>query len=82
MVWLTARPTSYIFTRKEVPPYYAGKKLSIPLTAGTQLLYLCTQGSASISSLTAGTHLVEAYIALYVWSRTCMYILVDQSLQQ
>ena len=27
--------------------------------------------------LTVGTHLVEAYIALSFWSRTCTYILVD-----
>ena len=27
--------------------------------------------------LTVGTYLVEAYIALSFWSRTCMYILVD-----
>ena len=26
---------------------------------------------------TVGTHLVEAYVALSFWSRTCMYILVD-----
>ena len=27
--------------------------------------------------LTVGTHLVEAYVALSFWSRTCTYILVD-----
>src|SRR4051812_32515244 len=27
--------------------------------------------------LTVGTHLVEAYVALLFWSRTCTYILVD-----
>ena len=29
--------------------------------------------------LTVGTHLVETYVALSFWSRTCMYILVDRS---
>ena len=27
--------------------------------------------------MTVGTHLVEAYVALSFWSRTCTYILVD-----
>ena len=27
--------------------------------------------------LTVGTHLVEAYVALSFWSRTCTYLLVD-----
>ena len=44
-----------------------GKKI-IPPTAGTQQLYLRTQGSASLSSLTAGTHPVEAYVPLFVLS--------------
>ena len=56
---LTDGPTSYIFARKEVHPYY-GRKNDPPLTVGTQQLYLRTQGSVSLSSLTAVTHLVEA----------------------
>ena len=52
---------------KEVHPYYGQKK--IPLTAGTQQLYLRTQGSASLSSLIAGTHPVEAYVPLSVLSK-------------
>src|SRR3989337_734199 len=59
-----------------------GKKyIILPLTAGTGQLYLRTQGSASLSSLTAGTHPVEAYVVLSVLSRTCMYILADRSLR-
>ena len=33
--------------------------------------------SHAMKCLTVGTHLVEAYIALSFWSRTCTYILVD-----
>ena len=78
---MTAGPTSYIFEHKEVPPYYSqNKKPFLPRTAGTDQLDLRMQGSASLSSLTAGTHPVKAYVALSVWSRTCTYILVDRSL--
>jgi hypothetical protein len=78
-VRLAAGPTSYIFARKEVPPYYAQKN-DPPLIAGTHLLCLRMQGSAFLSSLIAGTHPVEAFVSLSVWSRTCTYILVDRSL--
>ena len=44
-----------------------GKKISL-LTARTQQLYLRTQGSASLSSLTAGTHPVEESVPLSVLS--------------
>ena len=33
--------------------------------------------SQASKCLTVGTHLVEAYVALSFWSRTCTYILVD-----
>ena len=63
-------PTSYIFTRKEV---CLGKKTISPPD--------CWDPPATSSQarkcLTVGTHLVEAYVVLSFWSRTCMYILVD-----
>ena len=36
-----------------------------------------TTSSQARKCLTVGTHLVEAYVALSFWSRTCTYILVD-----
>src|SRR3954463_9832376 len=63
-------PTSYTFTRKEVRP---GKKMIRPPD--------CWDPPATSSHarkcLTVGTHLVEAYVALSFWLRTCTYILVD-----
>src|SRR3954463_2346082 len=60
-------PTSYTFTRKEVRP---GKKMIRPPD--------CWDPPATSSHarkcLTVGTHLVEAYVALSFWSRTCTYI--------
>ena len=59
-------PTSYIFARKEVRP----KKNDSPPD--------CWDPPATSSHarkcLTIGTHLVEAYVALSFWSRTCTYI--------
>src|SRR3954471_20689098 len=53
------------------PPYFA-KKMFAPD---------CWDPPATSSHarkcLTVGTHLVEVYVALSFWSRTCTYILVD-----
>ena len=68
-------PATSSHTRKCI--LILGKKDS-PLTAGTRQVYFRTQGTASLSSLTAGTHTVKAYVSLCVLSRTCTYILVDR----
>ena len=62
-------PTSYIFARKEVCP---GKKKIRPPDCWDSP---ATSSQAS-KCLIVGTHLVEAYVALSFWSRTCTYILV------
>ena len=53
------------------PPYFAKKCFA--LTGGTYQLHLRTQKKCLI----VGTHLVEAYVALIFWLRTCTYILDD-----
>ena len=64
-------PTSYIFARKGSA---SGQKKTIRPSD-------CWDPPAIFSharnGLTVGTHLVEAYVALSFWSRTCTYILVD-----
>ena len=55
------------------PPYFV-KKMFAPDCCDPP-----ATSSHTRKFLTVGTHLVEAYIALSFWSRTCMYILVDRS---
>ena len=63
-------PTSYTFARKEVR---LGKKNDSPPDCWDPT----TTSSQARKCLTVGSHLVEAYVALSSWSRTCTYILVD-----
>ena len=55
---LTVGPTSYIFARKEVPPYYA-QKMNTPLLAGTQYSGRLTCGPTKLTGTEGFVNLVN-----------------------
>ena len=74
------------FVRKTLPPLTAQThQLYLRTQGSVSKKTICppdcwdppATSSHTRKCLTVGTHLVEAYVALSFWSRTCTYILVD-----